>query len=121
MKHYTNIFILIFTSIVLSACGSNTSVQNVSETGQNPLLIPALIDSRTTPEIELVMQNGAHEFYDGVQSETMGFNGDYLGPTIRLYRDTDVKITFTNNIGNLQECMGMVCMWMGKLMGVLNL
>ena len=63
MKHYTKIFILIFMSIMLSACGSNTSVQNVSETGQNPLLIPALIDSRTTPEIELVMQNGAHEFY----------------------------------------------------------
>jgi bilirubin oxidase len=99
MKHYTNIFILIFISIILSACGINTSVQNVTQTGQNPLLIPALIDSRTTPEIELVMQNGAHEFYSGVQSETMGFNGDYLGPTIRLYRDTDVTITFTNTIG----------------------
>jgi bilirubin oxidase len=45
------------------------------------------------------MQNGAHEFYSGVQSETMGFNGDYLGPTIQLYRDTDVSITFTNSIG----------------------
>ena len=99
MKQYTNIFILIFISIILSACGINTSVQNVTQTGQNPLLIPTLIDSRTTPEIELVMQNGAHEFYSGVQSETMGFNGDYLGPTIRLYRDTDVTITFTNNIG----------------------
>jgi bilirubin oxidase len=99
MKQYTNIFILIFISIILSACGINTSVQNVTQTGQNPLLIPSLIDSRTTPEIELVMQNGAHEFYSGVQSETMGFNGDYLGPTIRLYRDTDVTITFTNNIG----------------------
>ena len=29
----------------------------------------------------------------------MGFNGDYLGPTIRLYKDTDATITFTNNIG----------------------
>ena len=99
MKQYTNIFILIFISIILSACGINTSVQNVTQTGQNPLLIPTLIDSRTTPEIELVMQNGAHEFYSGVQSETMGFNGDYLGPTILLYRDTDVTITFSNNIG----------------------
>jgi bilirubin oxidase len=98
MKHYTNIFILILISIIISACGINTSVQNVTRTGQNPLLIPALIDSRYTPEIELVMQNGAHEFYSGAQSETMGFNGDYLGPTIRLYRDTDVTITFSNNI-----------------------
>ena len=97
MKRY-NLFLLIIL-IFLSACGLNSSAQNAPQTGQNPLLIPELLDSRTTPEIELVMQNGAHEFYAGVQSETMGFNGDYLGPTIRLYRDTDVTITFKNNIG----------------------
>jgi bilirubin oxidase len=93
--HFFTIFILIF----LSACGINSSVQNAPETGQNPLQIPELLDSRTTPEITLVMQNGSHEFYAGVQSETKGFNGDYLGPTIRLYKDTDATITFTNNIG----------------------
>ena len=99
MKQYAHVLILLFTSILLSACGSNSSVQNVTQTGQNPLGLPTLIDSRITPEIELVMQNGAHEFYAGVQSETMGFNGDYLGPAIRLYRDTDTTITFVNNIG----------------------
>ncbi len=93
--HFFSILVLIF----LSACGINSSVQNAPQTGQNPLLIPELVDSRTTPEIELVMQNGEHEFYAGVQSETMGFNGDYLGPTIRLYKNTDATITFTNNIG----------------------
>ena len=80
---------------VLSACGAG---ENAPQTGQNPLQIPELIDSRITPEIELVMQNGAHEFYAGVQSETKGFNGDYLGPTIRLYKDEDTTITFINNI-----------------------
>ena len=54
--HFFSILILIF----LSACGINSSVQNAPQTGQNPLLIPELVDSRTTPEIELVMQNGAH-------------------------------------------------------------
>ena len=93
--HFFSILVLIF----LSACGINSSVQNAPQTGQNPLLVPGLVDSRTTPEIELVMQNGEHEFYAGVQSETMGFNGDYLGPTIRLYKNTDATITFTNNIG----------------------
>jgi bilirubin oxidase len=96
MKRY--IFMLVFFTVFLSACGINSSVQNAPQTGQNPLLIPELLDSRTTPEITLVMQNGAHEFYSGVPSETMGFNGDYLGPTIRLYRDSDVTITFANNI-----------------------
>jgi bilirubin oxidase len=93
--HFLSLLILGF----LSACGINTGTQNAPQPGQNPLRIPELLDSRTTPEIELVMQNGAHEFYAGVQSETKGFNGDYLGPTIRLYRDTDATITFTNNIG----------------------
>ena len=51
-----------------------------------------------TQPIELVIQHGEHQFYAGMTSETMGFNGDYLGPTIRLYRDTDVTITFANEI-----------------------
>jgi bilirubin oxidase len=93
------IYISIFIAIFLSACGNSSSGQNAPLAGQNPLRIPELLDSRTTPEIELVLQNGEHEFYSGIQSATKGFNGDYLGPTIRLYRDTDAAITFTNQIG----------------------
>ena len=40
-----------------------------------------------------------HEFYRGMPSDTKGFNGDYLGPTIRLYRDSEATITFANNLG----------------------
>lgn len=96
MKRHSLILLLF---LFLPACGVDSNVQNTPQSGQNPLTIPTLIDSRTTPNIELVMQNGAHEFYEGVESDTQGFNGDYLGPTIRLYDDTDVNITFTNNIG----------------------
>ncbi len=85
--------------VFLSACGVSTGVQNKLQPGKNPLRIPDLLDSRVTPDIKLVMQKGGYEFYSGVPSDTMGFNGDYLGPTIRLYKDTDVTITFTNNIG----------------------
>ena len=97
MRRY--IYFSLLIAVFLSACGVNSNVQNAPQAGQNPLEIPELLDSRDTPEIELVMQNGQHEFYAGVQSETMGFNGNYLGPTIRLYKDTDATITFTNNIG----------------------
>ena len=89
----------IFISIFLAACGNSSSGQNAPLAGENPLQIPELLDSRTTPEIELVLQNGEHEFYSGVKSETKGFNGDYLGPTIRLYENADTIITFTNQIG----------------------
>ena len=102
VKHFRFflVLLLIFTpTISLFAGGIGGSTQNTPRTGQNPLRIPELLDSRTTPEIELVMQNGAHEFYSGVQSDTKGFNGDYLGPTVRLYRDMDATITFINSIG----------------------
>jgi hypothetical protein len=49
----------------LSACGTIGSGQNSPQTAQNPLPIPELIDSRITPDIELVMQKGEHEFYAG--------------------------------------------------------
>jgi len=97
MRRY--IYLSLLIAVFLSACGVDSNVQNAPQAGQNPLEIPELLDSRDTPEIELVMQNGRHEFYAGVQSETMGFNGNYLGPTIRLYKDTDATITFTNDIG----------------------
>ena len=97
MKRY--LCFSIFLSMLLAACGTSSSAQNTPQAGENPLHIPELLDSRITPAIALVMQHGAHEFYADVPSETKGFNGDYLGPTIRLYRDMDATITFTNNIG----------------------
>jgi len=85
--------------LLLAACRANDGTQTAPQPGQNPLRIPKLLDSRATPEMELVLQNGSHEFYAGVKSETKGFNGGYLGPTIRLYDGLDTTITFTNNIG----------------------
>ena len=85
--------------LFLSAGGPGSGSGFRPEPGENALRIPELIDTRETPEIELVLQRGAHEFYNGVPSDTMGFSADYLGPAIRLYRDTDPTITFTNQIG----------------------
>lgn len=95
------IFLAICSLIFLSACRTETTFgpRNSLEPSVNPLRIPELIDGRETPEIEVVLQKGTHEFYAGVQSETMGFNGDYLGPAIRLYDGLDTTITFTNKIG----------------------
>ena len=94
------IFFSLLLLIFLSSCGSNNSgFGSRIEPAENPLRIPELIDGRETPEIEIVLQKGAHEFYAGIQSETMGFNGDYLGPAVRLYDGIDTTITFTNNIG----------------------
>jgi bilirubin oxidase len=100
LKTSTRTFIVLVISLVgVVACEALGGPELASDAGVNALRIPALIDSRTTPEIVLVMQNGAHEFYEGIPSVTRGFNGDYLGPTIRLYDDSDTTITFLNEIG----------------------
>lgn len=94
-----SIFFSLFILIFLTACGIKESVDGAPRSGGNALRIPELLDSRSTPEIELVMQKGAHEFFSGTPSATKGFNGDYLGPTIKLYRGEDATIAFTNEIG----------------------
>lgn len=97
-RFYSVLVLYFLSAVSLSARGNSGSVKTAPQPVQNPLQIPELLDSRTTPEIELAMQHGAHEFYPGVQSDTKGFSGDYLGPTIRLYRDTEATITFTKRI-----------------------
>ena len=80
--------------ILIGGCSNENSLQ-----GQNPLLIPPLIDTNNGKEARLVFENGKHEFYPGVESDTMGFNGSYLGPTIRLHKNEKAKISFTNKMG----------------------
>ena len=73
----------------------------------NVLNIPELIDSKTSNhDIKLTLQNGYHEFYKNVKSETKGFNGSYLGPTIRLYKGDSTRIRFTNKIGEATTVHG---------------
>ncbi|MEM7046725.1 MAG: multicopper oxidase domain-containing protein [Pseudomonadota bacterium] len=78
-----------------------TGEQNNTKTyvQENLLTIPPLIDSReVNNDIELVIQNGEHEFFSGIKSITKGFSQFYLGPTIRLYQGTQTRITYKNDI-----------------------
>ena len=61
------------------------------------LRIPPLIDARKTGQaVSLKVQPGRTEFFPGRESATLGYNGNYLGPTIRLHRGDDVQITVAN-------------------------
>jgi bilirubin oxidase len=64
---------------------------------QNPLLIPGTI---TGTSVNLNLQNGTHEFYEGVSTTTMGVNGDILGPTLILQKGDFVDITVNNQIAD---------------------
>ncbi|OLQ79087.1 Bilirubin oxidase [Photobacterium proteolyticum] len=72
----------------------------------NKLMIPELIDTKQNRATELVIQEGRHEFFSGVPSETKGVNGDYLGPTIKLYQGKSTQVTFTNDLNEATTIHG---------------
>jgi len=63
---------------------------------QNTLMIPPTIDNTN---INLTLQNGTHQFIAGHNTATMGINGNILGPTLIMHKNTNVNINVTNTIG----------------------
>ncbi|MBZ9566469.1 multicopper oxidase domain-containing protein [Modicisalibacter tunisiensis] len=64
------------------------------------LKIPELIDARDHGQsISLKAQPGKTSFYPGRESETLGYNGSYLGPTLRVHRGDDVEVAVSNTLG----------------------
>ncbi|MFN5879371.1 MAG: multicopper oxidase family protein, partial [Flavobacteriales bacterium] len=64
---------------------------------QNPLAIPPTIFG---PTIDLNLQYGSINFYPGQATETMGVNGNILGPTLVLNKNETVTIHVTNNLND---------------------
>jgi blue copper oxidase len=61
------------------------------------LRIPDLLDARKLANtVSLEAQAGNTEFFPGKASKTQGYNGSYLGPTIRVNRGDEVEIAVTN-------------------------
>ncbi|MCF6302878.1 MAG: multicopper oxidase domain-containing protein [Devosiaceae bacterium] len=69
--------------------------------GSNPLKIPPLdlgkIENNTRV-YDLDIQHGKTEFFGGLQTPTMGINGSYLGPVLRMRENEDIRINVTNSI-----------------------
>jgi len=67
-----------------------------------PLAIPPLaeshLDADGTRVFALDAQAGTTEFAPGVGSETWGFNGAYLGPTLVADRGERVRVDLTNSL-----------------------
>ncbi len=63
---------------------------------QNALLIPPTLSGA---EINLTLQNGTFEFFPGVSTNTMGANGNILGPTLILHKGEFVQFAVENQIG----------------------
>ena len=66
-----------------------------AEPGDNSFPVPPILQGS---EINLTMENGNLNLPTGI-SRTMGFNGSYLGPTIRVQKGYFQKINIQNNLG----------------------
>jgi FtsP/CotA-like multicopper oxidase with cupredoxin domain len=64
---------------------------------QNPILIP---DTLSETDIDLTLQNGTHQFYSGINTNTMGVNGNILGPTLLLNQGDFVDISIDNQLAD---------------------
>lgn len=61
-----------------------------------PLPIPPVLAPDEGGQIELTAQTGQMRFIDRAVTPTFGFNGNYLGPTLRLRRGTNVEMVVNN-------------------------
>ncbi|WP_442600211.1 multicopper oxidase family protein [Neobacillus sp. D3-1R] len=82
-----------------SAEDSQNSLEFISEI---PLPIPPLLkDENPDPnkaEFTLVAQKGKMEFLKGKQTPTYGYNGDFLGPVIRVKKGDEVLVKVKNSL-----------------------
>lgn len=68
----------------------------------NPLAIPPLaestVDKDGTRVFDLRMRAGETEFKAGQKTATWGFNGSYLGPTLRAARGEQIRVRIANEL-----------------------
>lgn len=68
----------------------------------NPLAIPQVLeDKNPDPDkafFELNAQYGEMEFLPGLITDTLGYNGDYLGPVLHLRKGQEVEIQVNNRL-----------------------
>ncbi len=62
-----------------------------------PLLQPVAVEAGV-PRYELIAQAGRTELLPGRPTETYGYNGALLGPTLRLRRGQPVRVTLRNEL-----------------------
>ncbi|MFD2117120.1 multicopper oxidase family protein [Paenibacillus yanchengensis] len=69
-----------------------------ASTGENKLAIPALLEPDKKGVYTVKAQQGKTAFFEGVLSETFGYNGDLLGPIIRLKQGEQAAIRIVNEL-----------------------
>jgi FtsP/CotA-like multicopper oxidase with cupredoxin domain len=68
---------------------------------QNKLIVPPLLEPQVVGEEKvfvLLAEPGKTIFLEGKPTNTAGYNGTYLGPTLRAHKGDNVRIVLKNNL-----------------------
>lgn len=66
-----------------------------------PLQIPPLYEGRLRDGVrvfDLVVQAGTTGFFEGLETATLGINGSYLGPVLRMATGDTIRLNVTNRL-----------------------
>ncbi len=69
-----------------------------SKTAPTKLPIPALADGTSGEQLSLEIKRGTRSFMPGVLTETLGINQNYLGPTLRTRRNSELNLSYHNTL-----------------------
>lgn len=83
-----------------------TSVEDIklkaSKQPGKPLLLPPVLEPTIEKEnnvtYDIVAKNGEFQIKEGAKTKTLGYNGDFLGPIIRLRKGQKVTLNTTNQL-----------------------
>lgn len=63
-----------------------------------PPVAASHVDATGRRVVDLRLQAGRHDFGAGVEAETWGVDGTYLGPTVRVQRGEDLRVNVANDL-----------------------
>ncbi|EAP98332.1 putative oxidase [Janibacter sp. HTCC2649] len=113
MRTALKLFAAVVTTVVLFLGGfaayiawsfSKASIDTIGKVDfDRPLVIPPLapssVDTQGVRTFNLSMQAGETDLGRGGPTRTWGFNGAFLGPTLRATRGEQVRVNVTNRVG----------------------
>lgn len=80
------------------ALGAGALPLKANAATQLPLPVPPLLESRRGQPLFLTLQSAHWSFAPGTRAQVWGFNGRYMGPTIRVWNGDDVKMIYSNRL-----------------------
>ena len=93
----TSVVVTAASALALAGCvvfGKTVDTVGEVEFG-TPLTVPELLEG---PDFALTAAPGSTEFRPGVATDTLGYNGGYLGPTLVMDRGDEVDVQLTNGL-----------------------